>query len=86
MTLLLLMMKIVYKGVKRWEKTYPDGRVFHALMYNLQNEKKAAGYCSILTFDPMSRKLSVTSYSPYLDDYNYYKNESIETFTIENAF
>ena len=64
-----------HKGVQRWEKTYPDGRVFRALMYNLQNEKNAAGYCQLLTFDPVSRTLYATSYSPYLDDYNFYDKE-----------
>lgn len=75
-----------HKGVQRWEKTYPDGRVFRALMYNLQNEQNVAGYCQLLTFDPVSRTLYATSYSPYLNDYNFYDKESIETFTIENAF
>ena len=75
-----------HKGVKRWSKTYEENRTFTAIMYNLQSEPKAYGYCTILMFDPIARTLSFTSYSPYFDDYNYYPEEEIETFVIENAF
>lgn len=75
-----------HKGVKRWTKTYEEDRTFTAIMYNLQSEEKAYGYCTILTFDPMAHTLSFTSYSPYFDDYNYYPKTDIETFVLENAF
>ncbi|MBQ1820834.1 MAG: metallophosphoesterase [Clostridia bacterium] len=77
-----------HKGVKRWQKTYEDqDRTFTAIMYNLQLDKqKGIGYCTLMTFDPLTRSISFTSYSPYFDDYNYSKKESEETFVLENAF
>ena len=69
------------------DKTYEDGRVFTAIMYNLQlDRKKGAGYCTLLTFDPLTRSISFTSYSPYFDDYNYLDDPRKETFVLENAF
>lgn len=75
-------------GSARWQQTYDDGqRTVHALMYNFQDDKKKGlGYLRILTFDPVLRSLSVTTYSPYLDDFNYYSDASRDTFTIPNAF
>ena len=75
-----------HKGIKRWEKTYGD-RTVTAIMYNLQLDKqKGIGYCTLMTFDPLTRNISFTSYSPYFDDYNYSKKESTETFVLENVF
>ncbi len=76
-----------HKGIRRLDKTYEDGRVFTAIMYNLQlDRKKGAGYCTLLTFDPLTRSISFTSYSPYFDDYNYLDDPRKETFVLENAF
>ena len=76
------------RDVARKDTVYEDGRTFTAVMVNLQNEDyhKTSGYCMLVTFDPLSRSISFTSYSPVYDDYNYYTDPSIETFTLENAF
>ena len=57
-------------------------------MFNLQDEtdRRTSGYCMLVTFDPLSRTISFTSYSPVFDDYNYFLNTSVETFTLEDAF
>ena len=75
-------------GSARWQETYDDGaRTVNALLYNFQDDKtKGLGYLRILTFDPVLRSVSVTTYSPYLDDYNYYETVSRDTFTLPNAF
>ena len=75
-------------GSVRWQNVYDDNtRVVNALMYNFQDDKKNwLGYLRILTFDPSVRTISVITYSPYLDDYNYYSNETLDTFTLCNAF
>ena len=75
-------------GSVRWQKTYDDNtRTVNALMYNFQDDKKKGlGYLRILSFDPVARTIDVTTYSPYLDDYNYYAEESLDTFTLFNAF
>jgi len=63
----------------------PD-RVVYQMMHNFQNDSKRTGYFRILTFSP-DRSLQVTTYSPYMDDYNYYETrENEETFRIEKAF
>ncbi len=77
-------------GSTRWQGSYEDGahRV-NALMYNFQDDKKyGLGYLRILCFDPIDRSIRVTTYSPYLDDYNYYSGteKSRDSFTLENAF
>lgn len=74
-------------GSARWQKTYDHGTTVTALMYNFQDDKKnGLGYLRILLFDPDTRELSVTTYSPYLDDYNYYEDASRDTFTVPDAF
>lgn len=77
-----------HKGIRRLRQTYEDGnRTFTAVMYNLQADKtNGTGYCMLLTFDPVLRSVSFTSYSPYFDDYNYLGNPDRETFLLENAF
>jgi 3',5'-cyclic AMP phosphodiesterase CpdA len=40
------------------------------------------GYFMLLTFNVVDRTLSITSYSPVRDDFNYYADESLETFTM----
>ena len=72
-----------HDGARRWSTEYEDGRTFTALMLNFQDDyKKSRGYFTLLTFDPLFRSISVTTYSPFFDDYNYYSNPSKETFRI----
>ena len=74
-------------GSARWAREYPDGHTVNALMYNFQDDKKnGLGYLRILTFDPADRSLHVTTYSPWFDDYNYYKDTTKDTFTLTNAW
>ncbi|MCL2671039.1 MAG: metallophosphoesterase [Clostridiales bacterium] len=75
-------------GEGKWEKVYDDGHTVTALMYNLQGmhmEKKGFGFLRILTFDSLRNTMECVSYSPYLDEYNYY-DAARDTFTIENVF
>ena len=75
------------REVHRRVKTYEDGRVLTAVMYNLQGESYYSnGYCVIMQFDPVERSISFTHYSPLFDDYNYYDDPSVETFVLENAY
>ena len=74
-------------GSTRWSRKYPDGHVVNAMMYNFQDDKKyGLGYARILMFNPSTRNIAVTTYSPYLNDYNYYKDASKDTFTIYGAW
>ncbi len=74
-------------GSARWSKTYPNGHVVNAIMYNFQDDKKyGLGYARILMFNPSTRNIAVTTYSPYLNDYNYYKETEKDTFTLYNAW
>ena len=74
-------------GSARWSKTYPDGHTVNAMMYNFQDDKKyGLGYARILMFNPGTRNIAVTTYSPYLDDYNYYRDSSKDTFTLYDAW
>ena len=74
-------------GSARWQKEYEDGHGVNALMYNFQDDKKnGLGYIRILTFDPTDRSLHVTTYSPWFDDYNYYRDETKDTFTLTEAW
>ena len=74
-------------GSVRWDKTYEDGRTVNALLYNFQDDKKnGLGYLRLLTFDPLDRSIHVTTYSPWFDDYDYQKDTSLDTFTLENAW
>lgn len=77
-----------HRRARRQQIVYEDGRTFTAVMFNLQEEKKrpAIGYCMLVTFDPVTRAVSFTSYSPYFDDYNYYEDPANETFVLENAY
>lgn len=75
------------QGPARWQRTYEDGHSVNALMYNFQDDKKyGLGYLRILTFDPTDRSLHVTTYSPWFDDYNYYRDEARDTFTLTEAW
>lgn len=74
-------------GSTRWSKTYPDGHTVNAMMYNFQDDKKhGLGYARILMFNPGTRNIAVTTYSPFLDDYNYYRDSSRDTFTLYDAW
>ena len=74
-------------GSARWSRTYGDGHVVNAMMYNFQDEKKyGLGYARILMFNPNTRNIAVTTYSPYLNDYNYYRKAEKDTFTLYNAW
>jgi len=75
-------------GSFRQELTYPDGHSVHIQMFNFQEVQKrgkALGFLRILTFDPLDRSLSVTTYSPWLDQYNF-TSENADTFVIKDAF
>lgn len=74
-------------GSARWSRTYGDGHVVNAMMYNFQDDKKyGLGYARILMFNPSTRNIAVTTYSPYLNDYNYYRKAEKDTFTIYDAW
>jgi len=63
-------------------------RTVHQLMLNHQDDEKRTGYVRILTFHP-DRSLDIVTYSPYLDDRDYYSkppSNGQESFTIEAAF
>ena len=76
-------------GLKREAQEYDDNgdgvmdRTVEALMVDYQAlPNGGAGYLMLMTFDPVLREIRVTSYSPWLDDYNFFADESIETYTI----
>ena len=74
-------------GSARWRKAYDDGHVVNAMMYNFQDDKKyGLGYARVLMFNPLTRNIAVTTYSPYLDDYNYYRDAEKDTFTLYSAW
>ena len=74
-------------GSARWSKTYDDGHSVNAVMYNFQDDKKnGLGYARILMFNPKTRNVAITTYSPYLNDYNYYRDTEKDTFTLYNAW
>ena len=74
-------------GAVRWEQIYEDGRVFTAIMFNMQeNRTDGVGACTLLTFYPAGRSITVTSYSPYLDIYYPYDGSEQTSFTLENAY
>lgn len=66
----------------------PD-RTVHAMMYNYQDVESAhAGQLRILCFEPLARTLTVTTYSPYTNEYYQYHDSYRQgpIFTIEDAF
>lgn len=74
-------------GSARWSRTYGDGHVVNAMMYNFQDDKKyGLGYARILMFNPNTRNIAVTTYSPYLNDYNYFRRTEKDTFTLYDAW
>lgn len=76
-------------GLRRVEQTFDDDgdgtidRTVYAVLTDYQGtEADSFGYLTLMTFDPAARIIRMTSYSPCLNDYNYYEDESIETFTL----
>ena len=76
-------------GLRHVEEMYDDDqdgtkeRTVQAIMVDYQALPNGGeGYFMMLTFDPANRTLTKTSYSPVLDDYNFFEDESIETFTM----
>ncbi|MDO4543078.1 MAG: metallophosphoesterase [Clostridia bacterium] len=73
-------------GSVNMQLEYEDHTV-NALMYNFQDDKEEGlGYMRLLTFDPLARTISVTTYSPYLDKEDYYADESRNAFILLDAF
>ncbi|MEN6595543.1 MAG: metallophosphoesterase [Clostridiaceae bacterium] len=61
-------------------------RSVQAIMADYQGfDHGGEGYIVLLTFDPKVRDIRVTAYSPIHDDYNYYDDASLETFTMPLA-
>ena len=76
-------------GLKHVEEAYDDDgdnlpdRTVQAIMVDYQALPNGGeGYFMLLTFNVVDRTVSITSYSPVLDDYNYYEDASIESFTM----
>ena len=58
-------------------------REVYAFMGDYQGYPEGGGgYIWLFTFDPEKREIRATSYSPVKDDYNYFEDESVETFTL----
>jgi len=75
-------------GESKWQKSYDGGHTVHALMFNLQEEHRngdALGYLRIVTIDPATGDVSVVTYSPVLDDFNFYEDD-IDCFVLEGVF
>ncbi len=76
-------------GLRREEQTFDDDgdgtpdRTVEAIMGDYQGFTNGGeGYIVLLTFDPGLREIRVTAYSPIHDDYNYYDDETLETYTV----
>ncbi|WP_165767947.1 FIMAH domain-containing protein [Virgibacillus indicus] len=64
----------------------PDRNVYQMLSNYQGNPDGGAGYMKLMHFDTSSEKVYVNTYSPYLDDYNYYDPEEFpgkDEFTID---
>ena len=62
----------------------PDRKVSE-LMFNYQHEKDGGGgYLRLLTVDPLTGDVRVTTYSPWLDDYNY--RDRLDEFDLPGLF
>ncbi|MEG1547627.1 MAG: metallophosphoesterase [Clostridia bacterium] len=81
-------------GVNHFAATFDDNgdgtpeRTVYQLVADYQNEPNGGGgYLCLLSFDSSARQINVTSYSPYLDDYNYLDdNTGLEEFTLPWIF
>ena len=76
-------------GLRHVEEAYDDDkdgtpeRTVQAIMVDYQALPNGGeGYLMLLTFNVVDRTLSITSYSPVWDDFNYFADESLETFTM----
>ena len=58
------------------------------MMYNFQDDRmKGKGFLRLLRFDPMSRNIEVSTYSPWFDQWGYEKaTEEENHFVLENAW
>ncbi|GIO86968.1 hypothetical protein J25TS5_39000 [Paenibacillus faecis] len=79
-----------YHAANRVVKTVqnPDGstrRVIEMLADYQGGPSGGSGYLRLLKFDPSAGTLDVDTYSPYLDDYNFF-DDAIEDFTEPFAF
>ena len=76
-------------GIKHVEEQYDDDgdkvpdRTVQAIMLDYQALPNGGeGYLMLLTFNVVERTVSITSYSPVLDDYNFYEDTSIESHSM----
>mgnify|MGYP001321506860 CR=1 FL=1 len=76
-------------GLKHTAEEYDDNadgtpdRTVQAIMVDYQALPNGGdGYLMLITIDPVVREFRITSYSPLLDDYNYFDDESLETYTM----
>ena len=80
------------RGVSKKQTAFDDDgdgtpeRVVDQIVMNYQSVKKGgSGYLGIMRFDPKDGSVSVTAYSPFLNDYGYYQ-DGRDIFVIENVF
>jgi len=76
-------------GLRHVEEMYDDDkdgtneRTVQAIMVDYQALPNGGeGYLMLLTFNVVDRTVSITSYSPVLDDFNYFEDETFESFTM----
>jgi LPXTG-motif cell wall-anchored protein len=75
-----------YHGANRRVSTVTnsDGsprKVLEMLADYQEGPEGGEGYVRYLTFDPAAGKLDVVTYSPYKDDYNFFDEGDVDTFT-----
>ena len=76
-----------FRGSVRRSKEYDDGRTVNVLMYNFQDDtSRGLGYLRILMFNPITRNIALTTYSPHYDRFNYQRDTEKDTFTLYDAF
>ena len=83
-----------YRGTLRREERFDDDgdgvqeRSFHTLMFNYQDDRTdGLGFMRILTFDPDTRSIEVSTYSPWLDRWGYVKaKEGEDAFVLPDAY
>ena len=65
-----------------------EERSFTTLMFNYQDDRTdGLGFMRLLSFDPVTRSITVRTYSPWFDQYGYKKAKPGEdAFVLENAF
>lgn len=60
-----------------------NDRDVYAIMADYQGfPEGGGGYIALMTFDPAERVIRMNAYSPVLDDYNYFEDETRETYAI----